>query len=226
MSKVRQSANIATRSALAIATAIFGATLVRIALNGVRGRGWHADWPLAFKLTGTVAVAWFCAQFLYTYLKLRSKEPAEAILDAEPTQSDEHSVPLPGFLAMEYHDLILNRTFFVFIASEGLYGWKTDGPVGADQPTYFEQYAEILKESDRMRNRETARRLSDLKGGFFIPRSDIVSANVIQKQKWGMGRVPHSGRVEIGLASGKSREFILLGKVDAESIQQQILRGY
>jgi hypothetical protein len=73
-----------------------------------------------------------------------------------------------------------------------------------------------------MRNRESVKRLSQLKGGFFIPRSDIISTDVIHKQKWGMASIPHSGRVRIRMASGGSREFVLLGSVDAESIQQCI----
>ncbi len=36
-----------------------------------------------------------------------------------------------GFLAMEYHHLILNRSFVLFIDPQGLYGCKFSGPVSA-----------------------------------------------------------------------------------------------
>jgi hypothetical protein len=225
MSKARLSAVIAARSALTMAATALALVVVRMVLSGLFDRRRHADWPLAFKLIGIFGTAWFFVLFLYTYFKFRGDEPAEAILMQEPSQSDMQKAPLFGFVAMEYYDLILNRTFVVFVVPEGLYGWKAAGPVSNGRPMYFEPYAEILKDPELMRNRETPRRLSDLKGGFFIPRSDIVSAEVIYKQKWGMSGIPHSGRIRIQTASGKSRELILLGSVDGESIQQQIVRG-
>jgi hypothetical protein len=124
---------------------------------------------------------------------------------------------------MEYYDLILNRTYVVFVAPEGLYGWKAEGAVTAGQPMYFAPYSEMLKDSDLMNNRRAIKKLSDLAGGFFIPRSDILSADVINRKKWGMGAIPQSGRVKIRTVSGKSREFILLGQADAAAIQQSIL---
>jgi hypothetical protein len=130
---------------------------------------------------------------------------------------------LSGFVALECYGLILDRTFVVFIAPEGLYGWKAEGGLSTTRGMYFAPYANMLKDDELMRNHEAVRRLSRLQGGFFIPRADITSADVINKQKWGMGLVPHSGRIRIRIASGGSREFILLGSVDAKSIQQRIL---
>ncbi len=106
---------------------------------------------------------------------------------------------------------------------EGLYGWKAEGIVTASRPMYFQPYADMLEDPELMRDREAIRRLSQLKGGFFIPRSDVVAADVIYAHKWGMAGIPHSGRVRLRMASAKSREFILLGSVSVDSIQQRIL---
>ncbi len=183
---------------------------------------WHTNWSELFKIVGALSVIWSAVIFLYTYVKLHASAPAEEILMQEPPFIDERVPSLAGFVAMEYYALILNRTFVVFIAPEGLYGWKAEGAVIACQPTYFRHYAEMLEDPVLMRDREAVRRLSDLKGGFFIPRSDIASVDVIHKPKWGMGKIPHSGRIKIRLSSGKSREFILLGSVSPESIEQRI----
>jgi len=126
---------------------------------------------------------------------------------------------------MEYYALILNRTFLVFIAPEGLYGWKVSGPVTTAQPDYFLPYADLLKDPDMMRDRDAMNRLARLKGGFFIPRSGIAGAEVNYNPKWGMGPIQHSGRVILRMTSGNSREFILLGTVDPDAVQQNILGG-
>jgi hypothetical protein len=83
----------------------------------------------------------------------------------------------------------------------------------------------MLDDPELMRNGQAVRRLSDLNGGFFIARSDIVTADVIYRQKWGMGGTLYSGRLTVRLVTGKSREFILLGSVNAEGIRQRIMRG-
>jgi hypothetical protein len=222
MSTLRSSASIAARSGLIFAAVTLLLAVVRIVLNGVFDGQWHVDWLELFKIIGTIAAGLTAVIFLYTYVKLRASAPAEEILMQKPLFIDERVPRLSGFVAMEYYALILNRTFVVFIAPEGLYGWKAEGAVTASQPMYFQPYAGMLQDPVLMRDREAVRRLSDLKGGFFIPRSEIVSVAVIHRNKWGMGRIPHSGRIKIRLSSGKSREFILLGSVSPESIQQSI----
>ena len=206
-------------------TIVFVMAVIRVVLNGVFDKGWYADWPLIFELTGFFGIGWFLILSLYTHFRLRANAPVEAILTQELPQSNEGETSLTGFVAMEYYGLILNRTFVVFIASEGLYGWKAAGAVNVARSMYFAPYANMLKDPELMRNRKSVQRLSHLKGGFFIPRPDIISVDVINKQKWGMGPIPHSGRVKIHTTSGRSREFVLLGSVDADSIQQRILHG-
>jgi hypothetical protein len=222
MSTLRSSANIAARSGLIFAAITFLLAIVRIVLRGVLDGQWHTNWLELFKIIGTIAAGLTAVIFLYTYVRLRASAPAEEILKQEPSFIDERVPPLSGFVAMEYYALILNRTFVVFSSPEGLYGWKAEGAVTASRTMYFQPYAEMLEDPALMRNREAVRRLSNLKGGFFIPRSDIVSVDVIHRHKWGMGGIPHSGQIKIHLSSGKSRKFILLGSVSPESIQQRI----
>jgi len=224
MSTLRSSATIAARSVLTLAVPALVVALVRIVLNGVFKGQWHANWLELFKALGILAGGWFAVCFVYIYLKLLASAPAVQILMQEPPTIDESAPALSGFVAMEYHALILNRTFLVFIAPEGLYGWKVQGPVTANKPMYFKEYAERLEGPVLMRDLDAIRKLSDLKGGFFIPRSDIVSVNLIHGTKWGMSAIPHSGRIKILLVSGATREFILLGSVSPESIQQHISR--
>ena len=130
---------------------------------------------------------------------------------------------LSGFVAMEYYALMLNRTFVVFVSPDGLYGWKAAGVVPAGVRDYFKPLSEMLKDPKVMHDIVAVRKLAGLKGGFFIPRSEISSAEFIAKPKSGMGGIPHSGRILVSLISGKTREFILLGKVDGVQIQHLIL---
>jgi hypothetical protein len=132
---------------------------------------------------------------------------------------------LSGFLVMEYYALILNRTFIVFIAPDGLYGWKVHGIVAAGAARdYFQDYAKSLDDPKLMNDVTAARDLAKLKGGFFIPRSEIASVEIVPKQKEGMAGIYHTGRILIHFASGKKREFILLGqKIDTERIKRLIL---
>jgi hypothetical protein len=124
---------------------------------------------------------------------------------------------------MEYYGLILNRTYVVFAVQDGLYGWKAKGPVSAGRPRFYEPYQEMLDDPELMRDRGAIQDLSKLSGGFFIRSEDISYVEVTDKRKWGMGSIPHSGRIRIGLTTGRSREFILLGSVSPEAIRDRIL---
>jgi hypothetical protein len=134
---------------------------------------------------------------------------------------------LSGFVAMQYYALILNRTFVVFISAEGVYGWKVAGPVaaGPGSSRYFGPYQQMLEDPSKMPSQDDVRKLANLRGGFFIPRSSIVEVVFNSKRKWGMGGIPHLGRLEVKHISGRKIEFILLGKVDGEAIRNAVLKG-
>jgi hypothetical protein len=136
--------------------------------------------------------------------------------------ADGRGTQIAGFVAMEYFAAILNRTFVIFIAPEGLYGWKAVGPVIGWNPLYFEPYAKMLDDPKLMQDLTAVRKLSLRRGGFFIPRSEIVSIEAIHKAKWGMGGIPHSGKILIRLVSGSQREFVALGNVELDQIKRSI----
>jgi hypothetical protein len=139
--------------------------------------------------------------------------------DAPPDQG------VPGFVAMQYYAGILNRTFAIFICSDGLYGWKFCGPVTNRAPGFFLPLQEMLGDPAEGFLLETVRKLAGVRGGFFIPRSDIAAVEFNPNPKWGMGGIPHSGRIEIKRSSGKRCEYILLGNVNGYETRNSILRG-
>jgi hypothetical protein len=197
--------------------------VVRLVLNGLFDGNWNIDWRMIAKISAVFGVISFIFMFPYHYLTSVSSSEVEEILDQEPAYSNKHNALLTGFVAMEYYALMWNRTYVVFIAPEGLYGWKAHGYVTSEHPNYYQPYADLLEDPEMMQDYDAIRKLSELKGGFFIRRSNIITAEIIDKQKWGMGLIPHCGRIRIHLTTGKSREFILLGSVYPQSIQDNIL---
>ena len=103
-----------------------------------------------------------------------------------------------------------------------LYGWKFKGPVSAARPLFYEPFQKMLDDPELMRDRGAVEDLAKLKGGFFIPGSEIAYVEATDRSKWGMGGIPHSGRIRIGLTTGKWREFILLGSVSPEMIRDRV----
>jgi hypothetical protein len=222
--KIRQVAAIAARNAITVAATVLALIVVRVILHGLLEGKWGFDWRWAASLSAIVGGMWFSAQFILTLLKLCSIDPAKAILSALPSSIDAKSA-MVGFVAMEYFGLILNRTYVVFIAPEALYGWKARGPVTNMQSMYFQPYVQMLNNPALMHDREAVQKLAELKGGFVIARSQILGIEFIRRNKWGMGGIPHTGRIQIRIASGRTREFILLGNVVSEGIQREILSG-
>ena len=209
------------RSAVVIAVTILVVTLARAALDGWTSGGRQLNWQRSLGFAAVFGLLWFCAYFAFGLLAFRAEAPAAEILDHVSSDGAAEE-KLSGFVAMEYYGLILNRTFVVFIALDGLYGWKVVGAVPAGMPRYFEPYAKMLDDTELMHDLAAVRKLAELKGGFFIPRSEISSVEVVPKQKAGMAGIPHTGRIRVHFASGGKREFILLGTVDATPIARSI----
>ncbi len=174
-------------------------------------------------LSGVFGALLFAWTFISSYFSLRAGGPANAILERTPSLSIKTEPALSGFVGMEYYALILNRTYLVFVAPDGLYGWKAEGPVSAARPQFFEPYQRMLEDPDLMCDRGAVEDLAKLKGGFSILGADITYVEAIHSSKWGMGGIPHSGRLRVGLTNGKWREFILLGSVSSEKIRDRIL---
>jgi hypothetical protein len=192
-------------------------------LDSVFGRKWGFDWRLATSMSGVLGALVFAVTYVRVYFSYRTSDPANDILSRKPSLSLSDRAEVAGFVGMEYYGLILNRTYVVFVARQGLYGWKAEGIVSAGQTSFFEPYQTMLADPDLMRDQGAIEDLAGLKGGFFIPVADIASVEASDKSKWGMGGIPHSGRIQIGLTNGKSREFILLGSVSPEAIRDSVL---
>jgi hypothetical protein len=78
-----------------------------------------------------------------------------------------------------------------------------------------------------MQDSDEIKALASKRGGFFIPRASITSADLLAKRKWGMAGISHSGMIYVRLTNGRPREFILLGKhIDGHAIARGILAGF
>jgi hypothetical protein len=138
---------------------------------------------------------------------------------------------LPWFPAMEYYALILNRTYKVFIADGMLCGASVRGLVASpptplpnmDEQAYWVNTlsATLYEQLDVTSN--TFRKLSFT--NFQIRASEIESVDYDPTKKWGMGNVPHSGKLNVRLRSGRRRELILLGRQDGNALKQKIMEA-
>ena len=145
------------------------------------------------------------------------------------------------FIAMEYYNLILNRTFLVLILEDALVGLQVNGLIsvegGADALT--RSITERLAIQDELQNPYSymkssyLRRIEGLniygedilqaeKPNFKIYRDDIKKVTYDRKKKWGMGYYPHDGKVYVRTGNGKKREFIILGAQSGKEIQTWI----
>ena len=217
------SAKAAIRTALIVFFGVIAVSVLRALLGFSQPGGAHFDWDVTFRYAFVIGAVTFIPLFVLHLVNAAQVEPALDILAEGISPSDLENPPMAGFVAMEYYGLIMNRTYVVFIAPEGLYGWMAHGPVAATNRAYFEPYQQMLREEQLTRNRKAIQKLSQLSGGFVLDRIDIASVTDSDRRKWGMGGLPHSGSVRVRLVSGKSREFILLGRVTPGRIRHKII---
>lgn len=130
-----------------------------------------------------------------------------------------------GFVAMEYYFLILNRSFLVFTYPEGLYGWKFSGLVSTLTPLFFKPFEDMLSDPELIPGSNEFKEIMKESGSFWFPRNEIAAADFVPGLKWGMGTVPHSGKLYVRTTAGKSREFILLGSQDGDAVRAAVLSG-
>ena len=183
---------------------------------------WLDPWT-PFAAIGALFAGVFAVFFLWNLIGAIRAQPVYDILEEETPPSELLRYPVYGFVAMEFYWLILNRTFVVFTAPDGLYGWKTNGPVSNADKTYFEPYQEMLQDPDFTRDLPAIRKLAALPGGFIYPPSQIASITSDDRSQWGMGGIPHSGHVHVRLASGTTRKLILLGEVFPENVRDRMI---
>jgi len=147
------------------------------------------------------------------------------------------------FIAMQYHTLILNRTYLVLITDDFLIALKVNGAISVeggkdnltrkvtgtfavsgdlDNPFSYikNKYLQPLLKQDVY----SSSILAQDKANFRIDKKDIVKVTYDRRKKWGMGYYPHDGRVYIKTNDGKTREFIILGEQSGEAIAEWIMR--
>ena len=183
----------------------------------------HIRWPLEPQARRVFGLTWFTGIFVWGLVVNIRSQPVLDILDEDPEESALLKKPLNGFVAMEFFWIILNRTYVVFIADEGLYGWRARGPVTNINLNFFQRFQEMVDDPNFMRDMGAIQKLSRLRGGFLIDRSAISSVEVNDRPKWATGGIPESGRIVVRLNSNKTREFILLGSVYPDGIRDKIV---
>ena|ERR1700761_917842 len=131
------------------------------------------------------------------------------------------------FAAMEYYAVILNRTYKVFLMDRMLVGAAVRGlvanpPIATSQmleqefwvqTRTAEQYEHIDPTSEKLLQMHSA--------NFQIPWKDIAKTEYRADRKWGMGNVPHAGRLILHLRDGSRRELILLGKQNGKALKEK-----
>lgn len=148
------------------------------------------------------------------------------------------------FIAMEYYNLIFNRTFLVLIVENYLIGLQVRGIVSVDVRDKQSIEHLILEKmvvtgdlenpysyiSDKYLLEINALNilgeeiLNVKKANFKIHLSEIESVTYNSKRKWGMGYYPHDGKVYVK-TKNKKKEFIILGNQSGKEIENWIKKS-
>ena len=214
------------RGAALLAAIITAACVVASVLRGLRERSSPVSAHMWMVVSGLAALMFtlvFGILFAFNLFSALRAQPELDVLNEETPASELLPQPLFGFVAMEFHWGISNRTFLVMVANEGLYGWKVTGPVSTADREFFETYHEMLGDPEFPRDLPAIRKLAALRGGFIYRRSEIVAVTADDRRQWGMGGIAHSGHVYLRLLSGSTRKFILLGAVIPDQVRDRIL---
>jgi hypothetical protein len=113
------------------------------------------------------------------------------------------------------------------VSKEGLYGIKFCGTVvNSNAGRYFDPILELLDDPWFTPGTEAFQKtMKESRANFFIPSREIADVQFDSSPKWGMGGIPHAGKLNIRLSSGKSRKFILLGDAYGDGIRRVILES-
>ena len=133
---------------------------------------------------------------------------------------------------MEYYLGILNRTYQIFVTPGVIAGGFVNSVMAAPpclpddwfsplryaRQELVEKYKHLSPESEDFKNVS--------RFNFQYPRAEIQAFWYSPTMKWGMRTIAHSGKLYIRLASGKKREFILLGLQQGKVILHFLQHGY
>ncbi len=128
---------------------------------------------------------------------------------------------------MEYYLLMWNRSFDVTVTSSALSGAFVQGAIAVGSPSIVAARrlndATQLVDQGRLaqaRAQEpgSAGYLHLHRSNFTYGRSLVLVIRYDPRRKWGMGPVPHSGRLQLELRDGTRRELILLGEQDGPAL--------
>lgn len=132
------------------------------------------------------------------------------------------------FIAMQYYGGILNRTVKVYVFEDMLSVATIEGPLATplivteewyDPNFYIDQtLASELKKFNPL----SKLFLMIDKRNYQIKQSSIARVEYDPTDKWGMGSVPHSGKIFVQTIDGNEHEFILLGSQDGAFVKSMI----
>jgi hypothetical protein len=206
-----------------------GLFLVIAAAADIGHRATDGDEPLprsSIKIAAAVALsALFVSRQLVRRAALRVAGNPTAHRQGNTTSGAQF------FVAMEYYAVFLNRTYKVYITDHMLSGAKVGGLVASPtiltdemlNPLYWAQ-SPAADFYDGMDVTSKAFLKYDWVN-FQIQWAAVKRITFDPSKKWGMGNVPHSGKLLIHLSKGGARELILLGRQDGESLRAQLERA-
>lgn len=130
-----------------------------------------------------------------------------------------------SFVAMEYYALILNRTYLITVKNGALSGVVCRGLTSLDGGDALSQMFSIKGDMTDTKSYIDPKRLNQSNSAnFSIPMAGITSVRYDPRKKWGMGPIPHDGKLYVE-AAGKKREFIILGKQSGKEIADRLRAG-
>jgi hypothetical protein len=147
-----------------------------------------------------------------------------------PPEGSRPAAPRPwSFVAMEYYGFVLNRVYRIIVGETTLSGARVRGLMSSP----FLAPGDAWLDPDFYPNPRLAARYQELdpasaefliadRANFRYDRADIASIEFIAKPKWGMGNIPHSGRVLLRLRDGTRRELVLLGRQPGPAIRDAL----
>jgi hypothetical protein len=183
-------------------------------------------WPL-----GLFVAAWFFFGRTQILSLIRPRalnegNTPESRYDAPTGNGDATDEPT-WFAAMEYYALILNRTYKVFVTDQMLVGVTVRGlvispPVVASSMLNQEFWVRTQTAKRYGRIEFTSAKLLQMhSANFQVHWNDIAQTEYRAGRKWGMGNVPHSGRLVLQLRDGRQRELILLGRQNGNTLKEK-----